>query len=95
MWNRTGGSERYARRRRWWANHHDQFAAALSNAHPLRYTHVAVLHPRDLARCAAEGAGAGAGRSVAPSRRIGRVAPEELSQNARADSSACLAHKCR
>ena len=29
MWNRTGGSERYDRRRRWWANHHDQFAAAL------------------------------------------------------------------
>jgi hypothetical protein len=29
MWNRTGGSERYARRRRWWMDHHDQFAAAL------------------------------------------------------------------
>jgi phosphotransferase family enzyme len=29
MWNRTGGSERYDRRRRWWADHHDQFAAAL------------------------------------------------------------------
>jgi hypothetical protein len=29
MWNRTGGSERYARRRRWWNDHHDRFAAAL------------------------------------------------------------------
>ena len=29
MWNRTGGSERYDRRRRWWADHQDQFAAAL------------------------------------------------------------------
>lgn len=29
LWNRTGGSERYDRRRRWWANHHDQFTAAL------------------------------------------------------------------
>jgi len=29
MWNRTGGSERYDRRRRWWTAHHDQFAAAL------------------------------------------------------------------
>ena len=29
MWNRTGGSERYDRRRRWWADHRDQFAAAL------------------------------------------------------------------
>jgi Phosphotransferase enzyme family len=29
MWNRTGGSERYDRRRHWWADHHDQFAAAL------------------------------------------------------------------
>jgi len=29
MWNRTGGSERYDRRRRWWTDHHDQFAAAL------------------------------------------------------------------
>ena len=29
MWNRTGGSERYERRRRWWMDHHDQFAAAL------------------------------------------------------------------
>jgi hypothetical protein len=29
MWNRTGGSERYDRRRRWWIDHHDQFAAAL------------------------------------------------------------------
>jgi hypothetical protein len=29
MWNRTGGSERYDRRRRWWTEHHDQFAAAL------------------------------------------------------------------
>jgi hypothetical protein len=29
MWNRTGGSERYDRRRRWWTGHHDQFAAAL------------------------------------------------------------------
>ena len=29
MWNRTGGSERYQRRRRWWTDLHDQFAAAL------------------------------------------------------------------
>ena len=29
MWNRTGGSERYDRRRRWWMDHHDEFAAAL------------------------------------------------------------------
>ena len=29
LWNRTGGSERYDRRRRWWTDHHDQFAAAL------------------------------------------------------------------
>ena len=29
LWNRTGGSERYDRRRRWWTSHHDEFAAAL------------------------------------------------------------------
>ncbi|MGH3337167.1 MAG: phosphotransferase [Nocardioides sp.] len=29
MWDRTGGGDRYDRRRRWWADHHDQFAAAL------------------------------------------------------------------
>ncbi len=29
MWNRTGGGERYDRRRRWWMDHHDEFAAAL------------------------------------------------------------------
>ena len=29
MWDRTGGSERFDRRRRWWMDHHDQFAAAL------------------------------------------------------------------
>jgi phosphotransferase family enzyme len=29
MWKRTGGRERYDRRRRWWTEHHDQFAAAL------------------------------------------------------------------
>lgn len=29
LWNRTGGSGRYDRRRRWWTNHHDQFATAL------------------------------------------------------------------
>jgi hypothetical protein len=29
MWNRTGGGERYDRRRRWWVDNHDQFAAAL------------------------------------------------------------------
>ncbi|MGH9231354.1 MAG: phosphotransferase [Acidimicrobiales bacterium] len=29
LWNRTGGSKRYDRRRRWWTDHHDQFAAAL------------------------------------------------------------------
>ena len=27
--NRTGGIEKYDRRRRWWTAHHDQFAAAL------------------------------------------------------------------
>jgi hypothetical protein len=30
MVNRTGGIEKYDRRRRWWAEHHDEFAAALS-----------------------------------------------------------------
>jgi hypothetical protein len=30
MWDRTGGSERYARRRRWWSDHYHQFAAALN-----------------------------------------------------------------
>ena len=29
MWNRTGGSERYERRRRWWTDHQDEFVAAL------------------------------------------------------------------
>jgi Phosphotransferase enzyme family len=29
MWIRTGGSEKYERRRRWWTDHHDQFAGAL------------------------------------------------------------------
>jgi phosphotransferase family enzyme len=29
LWNRTGGRERYDRRRRWWTDHHDHFAAAL------------------------------------------------------------------
>ena len=29
MWNRTGGAERYDRRRRWWTDHHDQFTAAI------------------------------------------------------------------
>jgi hypothetical protein len=29
LWNRTGGSERYDRRRRWWSAHHERFAAAL------------------------------------------------------------------
>jgi aminoglycoside phosphotransferase (APT) family kinase protein len=29
LWNRTGGRERFARRRRWWADHHDAFVAAL------------------------------------------------------------------
>jgi Phosphotransferase enzyme family len=29
MWNRTGGGERYDRRRDWWTDHYDQFAAAL------------------------------------------------------------------
>ncbi len=28
-WNRTGGSARYDRRRRWWTDHRDEFAAAL------------------------------------------------------------------
>lgn len=29
LWNRTGGSERHARRRCWWTEHHGRFAAAL------------------------------------------------------------------
>jgi Phosphotransferase enzyme family len=29
LWDRTGGSARFDRRRRWWADHHEQFAAAL------------------------------------------------------------------
>lgn len=29
MWNRTGGLERYDRRRRWWSHHHVELAAAL------------------------------------------------------------------
>ena len=29
LWEATGGGERFERRRRWWAEHHDQFAAAL------------------------------------------------------------------
>ncbi len=29
LWNRTGGSERFDRRRRWWTDHFDSFAAAL------------------------------------------------------------------
>jgi hypothetical protein len=29
LWTRTGGAERFARRRHWWADHHDRFAAAL------------------------------------------------------------------
>jgi len=29
MWNRTGGGERYDRRRRWWRLHYEEFAAAL------------------------------------------------------------------
>lgn len=29
LWDRTGGGERFERRRRWWAEHLDQFAAAL------------------------------------------------------------------
>ena len=29
MWNRTGGSARYSRRRRWWADHLDEFTAAM------------------------------------------------------------------
>jgi hypothetical protein len=29
LWNRTGGAERFARRRRWWTKHRDQFAGAL------------------------------------------------------------------
>jgi hypothetical protein len=29
MWNRTGGSERHDRRRRWWSDHHGQFATTL------------------------------------------------------------------
>jgi hypothetical protein len=29
MSNRTGGMAKYDRRRRWWTDHHDQFAAAL------------------------------------------------------------------
>jgi aminoglycoside phosphotransferase (APT) family kinase protein len=30
MVNRTGGMEKYIRRRRWWMDHHDRFAAALA-----------------------------------------------------------------
>ena len=30
MWHRTGGGERYARRRRWWLAKHDELAAALA-----------------------------------------------------------------
>jgi len=30
MWNRTGGGERFARRRRWWTAHRDEFARALT-----------------------------------------------------------------
>ncbi len=29
LWNRTGGSERFDRRRRWWMDRRDEFAAAL------------------------------------------------------------------
>ena len=29
LWQRTGGGARYDRRRNWWMEHHDQFAAAL------------------------------------------------------------------
>jgi hypothetical protein len=29
LWDRTEGGERFDRRRRWWAEHHDQFVAAL------------------------------------------------------------------
>ena len=29
MVNQTGGIEKYARRRRWWTDHHGRFAAAL------------------------------------------------------------------
>jgi hypothetical protein len=29
LWDRTGGAERYDRRRRWWGHHHDRFGAAL------------------------------------------------------------------
>jgi len=28
MWTRTGGGERYDRRRRWWADHYDEFVSA-------------------------------------------------------------------
>jgi hypothetical protein len=38
MVEQTGGIEKYDRRRRWWAEHHDEFAAALSErpkGHPL------------------------------------------------------------
>jgi hypothetical protein len=30
LWNRTGGRERFDRRRRWWKSHVEQFAAALA-----------------------------------------------------------------
>ncbi len=29
LWDRTGGGDRFDRRRRWWAEHHDAFEAAL------------------------------------------------------------------
>lgn len=32
LWDRTGAAERFDRRRRWWAEHHDQFVAALGSA---------------------------------------------------------------
>ena len=45
MWNRTGGSERYQRRRRWWTDHHDQFAAPSADAHPRRCTRTPLRAP--------------------------------------------------
>jgi hypothetical protein len=30
LWKRTGGNQRFDRRRRWWSDHHNQFAGALA-----------------------------------------------------------------
>lgn len=57
LWNRTGGSERYDRRRRWWTDHSDQFAAALTYSafvavFPLLLPHVGATPRRKRSRSA-------------------------------------------